>query len=78
MTADLSLVAVLITTCATAVIGIISQVQHSRCSRIKCCGGLISCHREVPDVVEPSVDLSEIKKDMDTNNVLGLVPKNNT
>ena len=77
MTADLSLVAVLITTCATAVIGIISQVQHSRCSKIKCCGGLISCHREVPDVVEPDVDLSEIRNNMD-NNVLGLVPKKDT
>jgi hypothetical protein len=76
MTADLSLLAVLITTCATAVIGIISQIQHSRCSKIKCCGGLISCTREVPDVVEPEVDLSEIKNDID-NNVLGLVPKNN-
>ena len=78
MTADLSLVAVLITTCATAVIGIISLVQHSRCSRIKCCGGLISCHREVPDVVEPEVDLSEIRNNIDNNNVLGLVPKKDT
>lgn len=55
--AELSLVAVLITTCATAVIGIISQIQHSRCSTIKVCGGLVSCTREVPDVVEPTVEL---------------------
>lgn len=77
MTAELSLVAVLITTCATAVIGIISQIQHSRCSKIKCCGGLISCMRDVPNDVEPSVDLSEIRNTLD-NNVLGLVPKNHT
>lgn len=58
MTADLSLVAVLITTCATAVIGIISQIQHSRCSTIKLCGGLVSCNREVPDVIEPTIELN--------------------
>ena len=57
MAADLSLVAVLITTCATAVIGVISQIQHSRCSKISCCGSLVSCNREVPDVIEPTVEL---------------------
>jgi len=60
MTAELSLVAVLITTCATAIIGIISQIQHSRCTHIKCCGDIVSCDREVDNSIEPTVDLNEI------------------
>lgn len=55
---DFSSVSVLIITCSTAIIGIISQIQHSRCSTIKLCGGLVSCNREVPDVIEPTVELN--------------------
>ncbi len=52
---DLGLVAVLITTCASAVVAIISQIQHSRCERINICWGLFECARKVPgdDVIEP-------------------------
>ncbi len=57
---DLSLVAVLITTSASALIGIISTIQHSRCSTIKCFWGLCDCARNVPDVVEPEVELTNI------------------
>ena len=55
--ADLSLVAVLITTSASAAIGIISQIQHSRCTQLSFCG-LCSCVRNVPDDVEPAVELT--------------------
>ena len=53
---DLSSVSVLIITCSTAVIGIISQIQHSRCTQIKL--GCFSCTRNVPDVMEPTVELN--------------------
>ncbi len=58
---DLSSVSVLIITCSTAVIGIISQIQHSRCSNLNLCCGLCSCVRKVPDEYEEPVELNEIK-----------------
>tara|TARA_R100001244_G_C5128748_1_gene125277 strand:- start:378 stop:590 length:213 start_codon:yes stop_codon:yes gene_type:complete len=57
---DLSLVAVLITTCAGACIGLISQIQHSRCSSISCGWGLVSCTRTVPEIEEPSASLEDV------------------
>lgn len=57
---DLSLVAVLITTSASALIGVISQIQHSRCTQINLCG-LFSCTRSVPDVEEPPVELDNLR-----------------
>ena len=42
---DATALALLISTGAMALIGIIKQVESSRCSRIKCCG--IQCDREV-------------------------------
>ena len=56
--ADLSLVAVLITPCASAASGIISQIQHSRCTKLDLFCGLCSCTRHVPDDVEPAVELT--------------------
>lgn len=50
---ELSLIAILITTTASAVVAIIAQVQHSRCVTIKLCCGLFECSRNVPDVVDP-------------------------
>lgn len=55
---ELSSVSVLIITCSTAVIGIISQIQHSRCSQLNLFCGLCSCTRNVPDVQEPTVELN--------------------
>ena len=57
---DLSLVAVLITTSASAIIGIISQIQHSRCTSISCLGGLFSCTRNVPNVEEPTAVIEPV------------------
>jgi hypothetical protein len=54
---DLSSISVVIITCSTAVIGIISQIQHSRCSEISLCG-MVSCVRNVPDHIEPTVELT--------------------
>lgn len=57
MVQDLGLIAVLITTSASAVIGMISQIQHSRCTNIRCCGGMFSCDRQVPIEPENMVEL---------------------
>ena len=50
MPADLAAVAVLVTTVSGACIGVISQIQHSRCVKLKICFGLCTCTRSVPDV----------------------------
>ena len=42
---DATALALLISTGAMALIGIIKQVESSRCSRISCCG--VKCDREV-------------------------------
>ena len=57
MPLDLAGIAVLITTVAGACIGVISQVQHSRCVKLKLCWGMCDCIRNVPDVEEPTVEL---------------------
>lgn len=57
---DLSLVAVLITTSASALIGVISQIQHSRCTQLSLCGGFFNCVRKVPDVEEPPIELDDL------------------
>mgnify|MGYP003649868301 FL=1 len=57
MALDLAGIAVLITTVAGACIGVISQVQHSRCVKLKVCWGMCDCIRNVPDVEEPTVEL---------------------
>ena len=57
---ELSLVAVLITTCATACVAIISAIQNSRCTTISCGYGLFTCVREVPEVEEASASLEEV------------------
>ena len=54
---ELTGIAVLITTVSSAFIGIISQIQHSRCVKLRICWGLCDCVRNVPDVEEPTVDL---------------------
>lgn len=59
MVQDLGLIAVLITTTASAIIGLISQIQHSRCTNISCCGGMFSCDRQVPVEPENMVELRE-------------------
>lgn len=58
---DLSLVAVLITTSASALIGVISQIQHSRCTELSLCGGFFNCTRKVPDVEEPQIELDNLR-----------------
>jgi len=40
------------------IIGIISQIQHSRCSSIRCWG--CECVRRVPEEHEPTTNLAEI------------------
>lgn len=45
----------LIITCGSVFTGLIAQIQLSRCKNIRCCFGLWSCDREVPDV-EPNAD----------------------
>tara|TARA_Y100000748_G_C15477704_1_gene481471 strand:- start:202 stop:474 length:273 start_codon:yes stop_codon:yes gene_type:complete len=57
MSAELGMIAVLITTCASAIVAVISQIQHSRCEKIKMCCGIFECSRKVPDVQEPTVEL---------------------
>lgn len=54
---ELSSVSVLIITCSTAVIGIISQIQHSRCETLNLFCGLCACTRKVPDFEEPTIEL---------------------
>ena len=58
MSAELGMVAVLITTCASAIVAVISQIQHSRCEQISLCCGIFACTRNVPDIQEPNVELS--------------------
>ena len=55
--AELTAISVLVTTCAAAAIGLISQIQHSRCTTIEFGCGLFRCTRHVPDVEEPTVEL---------------------
>ena len=50
--AEITSVAVLITTTAAAIVAVVAQVQHSRCVTIKLCCGLFQCSRKVPDVEE--------------------------
>ena len=57
MSAELGMIAVLITTCASAIVAVISQIQHSRCEKIKMCCGIFECNRKVPDVQEPTIDV---------------------
>ena len=57
MSAELGMIAVLITTCASAIVAVISQIQHSRCEKIKMCCGIFECNRKVPDIQEPTIDV---------------------
>ena len=57
MSAELGMIAVLITTCASAIVAVISQIQHSRCEKIKMCCGIFECNRKVPDIIEPTVEM---------------------
>ena len=57
MAQELGLIAVLITTSASAGIGLISQIQHSRCSSLKINWWGCECVRSVPDIIEPTVEL---------------------
>lgn len=57
MVLDLAGIAVLITTVAGACIGVISQIQHSRCVKLRVCWGMCDCIRSVPDVEEPEAEL---------------------
>jgi hypothetical protein len=54
--AEITSVAVLITTTAAAIVAVIAQVQHSRCVTIKLCCGLFQCSRKVPDVEENNTE----------------------
>ena len=56
-------ISVLITTISAGCIGIISQIQHSRCVKLRICFGLCDCVRNVPDVEEPTVSLEKINKE---------------
>ena len=38
--------------CASALAGLLIATQKSRCSKIRCCGGLIGCERSIPSTVE--------------------------
>ena len=60
---ELSSVSVLIITCSTAVIGIISQIHHSRCEKLNLFCGLCSCTRKVPDFEEPTIELQTNHED---------------
>ena len=60
MPADLAAVAVLVTTVSGACIGVISQIQHSRCIKLRLFWGMCDCIRNVPDVQESeSIDQHE-------------------
>jgi len=52
MTGDLGMISILITTCASAVVAVIAQIQHSRCEKISLCCGMFSCTRSVPDITD--------------------------
>jgi len=58
---ELAGISVLITTVSSAVIGVISQIQHSICVKLRVCFGLCDCVRSVPDVEEPTVELEELQ-----------------
>ena len=59
MSAELGMIAVLITTCASAIVAVISQIQHSRCEKIKMCCGIFECSRKVPDIQEPAIEVHQ-------------------
>tara|TARA_R110002020_G_C16093196_1_gene758070 strand:+ start:673 stop:906 length:234 start_codon:yes stop_codon:yes gene_type:complete len=42
----------------SGIIGIISQIQHSRCSEINCCG--CRCVRKVPEEEQKPVNLANV------------------
>jgi len=46
----------LIITCGSVFTGLIAQIQLSRCKNIRCCFGLWTCDREVPDI-EPTAEI---------------------
>lgn len=50
----------------SGVIGIISQIQHSRCSEINCLG--CSCKRKVPPDPDEHTHLTEIVSPRNQNN----------
>lgn len=64
MVQELGLIAVLITTSASAVIGLISQIQHSRCTSLRVNWWGCECIRAVP--VEPE-DMVELGNNNITN-----------
>ena len=46
------MIAVLISSASAAFIGILSQVQHSKCTKINLCFGCFQCDRTVDNVVD--------------------------
>lgn len=49
---DITSIAILIPLLSGAIVSVISTIQNSKCSQIKLCCGLLSCIREVPNVVQ--------------------------
>lgn len=65
---ELAGIAVLITTVSSAFVGVISQIQHSRCVKLRVCWGACECVRNVPDVEEPTVELEQLQSSSSHSN----------
>ena len=57
---EASAIAVLISTAGAVIVSVLSQLQHSRCTSLKCC--CVDCTRDVTGLAqepEPEVELPE-------------------
>ena len=49
---------VFISVCGSVIVSLCFAIQKSKCDKISICGGLVKCHRKIPDkpVLEPEAD----------------------
>jgi len=43
--------ATFVSVCCAATAGLLHTIQQSRCTNIRCCGGVFECVRNVPDTM---------------------------
>lgn len=49
---------VFISVCGSVVVSLCFAIQKSKCDKVSICGGLVKCHRKIPEgpVLEPEGD----------------------
>ena len=47
---------VFISVCGSVVVSLCFAIQKSKCDKISICGGLVKCHRKIPDKPEPELE----------------------